>query len=163
MTAVDDLVCFSLYQASRATTQVYRRLLAPWGVTYPQFLVLLELWMHGPTTVSGLGDDLDLDSGTLSPLLRRMERDGLVVRVRGDDDQRVVTVALTERGSALRVEMADVLAELARCTGLTVESAVALRDTLHELTANLRSAAPAPEAPARRRDEGDLHGHDLHR
>jgi DNA-binding MarR family transcriptional regulator len=140
MATVDELVCFSLYRASRATTQMYRRLLAPWGVTYPQFLVLVQLWAEGPATVTRLGDDLDLDSGTLSPLLRRMERDGYLTRTRDSADARVVTVALTERGQALRGEMAEVTAELARCTGLTVESGLALRDTLHAMTASLHAA-----------------------
>jgi DNA-binding MarR family transcriptional regulator len=140
MATVDELVCFSLYQASRATTQMYRRLLAPWGVTYPQFLVLVQLWAEGPATVTRLGADLDLDSGTLSPLLRRMERDGYLTRTRDDSDARVVTVALTDRGQALRGEMTEVTAELARCTGLTVESGLALRDTLHAVTASLHAA-----------------------
>lgn len=140
MAAVDQLVCFSLYQASRATTQVYRRLLAPWGLTYPQYLVLVQLWLEGPATVSRLGEDLDLDSGTLSPLLRRMERDGLVVRERRDADARVVTVELTGRGRALQAEMTEVSAELMRCTGFTIDSAVELREALHRLTASLHAA-----------------------
>ncbi|MCT9819590.1 MarR family winged helix-turn-helix transcriptional regulator [Microbacterium sp. W1N] len=140
MAAVDQLVCFSLYQASRATTQVYRRLLAPWNLTYPQYLVLVQLWIDGPATVSQLGDDLDLDSGTLSPLLRRMERDGLLVRERVDADARIVTVRLTERGTQLRGEMTEVSSELLRCTGFTLDSAVELRDSLHRLTESLQSA-----------------------
>jgi len=141
MAAVDDLVCFSLYRASRATTQAYRRLLAPWGLTYPQFLVLVQLWVEGPATVSRLGDDLDLDSGTLSPLLRRMERGDLITRIRESDDARIVTIHLTDRGAALRTEMHDVAAELQRCTGFAVDDALALRESLHRLTANLQTTA----------------------
>ncbi|RLK46550.1 MarR family winged helix-turn-helix transcriptional regulator [Microbacterium telephonicum] len=140
MAAVDQLVCFSLYQASRATTQVYRRLLAPWNLTYPQYLVLVQLWIDGLATVSQLGDDLDLDSGTLSPLLRRMERADLLVRERGEGDARIVTVRLTERGRALQSEMAEVSEELLRCTGFTLDSAVALRESLHRLTDSLHTA-----------------------
>ncbi len=140
MAAVDQLVCFSLYQASRATTQVYRRLLAPWNLTYPQFLVLVQLWIDGPATVSQLGADLDLDSGTLSPLLRRMQQGGLLTRTRSEADARIVTVTLTDRGRALQSEMADVSEELLRCTGFTIESATLLRDALHRLTDSLHAA-----------------------
>jgi MarR family transcriptional regulator, organic hydroperoxide resistance regulator len=141
MPGIDDLVCFSLYRASRATTQVYRRLLAPWGLTYPQFLVLVQLWTEGPATVSRLGERLDLDSGTLSPLLRRMERDGLVLRTRTDADARVVTVHLTARGEELRDEMSPVADELLRCTGLSIDDAIELRGSLHRLTASLQTTA----------------------
>lgn len=141
MAGVDDLVCFSLYRASQATTRTYRRLLAPWKLTYPQFLVLVELWTGGPATVSRLGERLALDSGTLSPLLRRMEQAGHVRRERGEDDGRVVTVHLTDTGAALRGEMSSVAAELARCAGLTADTAVALRTSLHRLSSNLDASS----------------------
>ncbi|MGV2904091.1 MarR family winged helix-turn-helix transcriptional regulator, partial [Microbacterium sp. AGC62] len=98
MAMSDEMVCFSLYSASRATTQAYRTLLAPWGLTYPQYLVLAALWLEGEQTISSLGAVMRLDSGTLSPLVRRLEQAGLVTRVRGEADERVVTVQLTERG-----------------------------------------------------------------
>ena len=90
MAVTDEMVCFSLYAATRATTQAYRSLLEPWGLTYPQYLVLVTLWLEGDQTVSSLGEHLQLDSGTLSPLLKRMEQGGLVRRERrrhqiGDD------------------------------------------------------------------------------
>ena len=141
--AVDQMVCFSLSAASRATTRAYRRLLAPWGLTYPQYLVLIELWTKGPLSVRELGDDLALDSGTLSPLLGRMERSGLLTRTRDAADGRVVTVALTPRGDALRHEMGDVPAQLGQCMSLTIESARALVDTLHTLTDSVRAAERA--------------------
>ncbi|OZB81158.1 MAG: MarR family transcriptional regulator, partial [Microbacterium sp. 14-71-5] len=84
------MVCFALYAATRATTQAYRALLEPWGLTYPQYLVLVTLWLDGEQTVSSLGDRLQLDSGTLSPLLRRMESSDLIVRERRSSDERVV-------------------------------------------------------------------------
>lgn len=126
--AADDLLCFALYRASRATTQLYRRLLAPWGLTYPQYLVLVELWARGAATVSELAACLDLDSGTLSPLLSRMERDDLVERSRDDADGRVVTVRPTARGAELQGELAGVAEELLRCSGVPIEQAIALRD-----------------------------------
>ncbi|WP_235038016.1 MarR family winged helix-turn-helix transcriptional regulator [Microbacterium sp. 18062] len=139
-TALDEMVCFSLYTASRATTQAYRRLLDPWGLTYPQYLVLVQLWTRGPLPVRALGDDLALDSGTLSPLLKRLENAGIVTRTRGEADGRVVTVALTSRGQALREEMADVPAQLFACMSLSMESAQALLDSLHTLTASVQTA-----------------------
>src|SRR4029453_4925441 len=102
MAVTDEMVCFSLYAASRATTHLYRTLLEPWGLTYPQYLGLGALWREGEQTVSSLGDLLQLDSGTLSPLLRRMEQAGLVVKARRSQDERVVTVAIGPRGAELR-------------------------------------------------------------
>ena len=140
MTALDRMVCFSLYSASRATTQAYRRLLERWGLTYPQYLVLVELWTQGPRSVRQLGDDLALDSGTLSPLLRRMEKAGIVTRSRDQADGRVVTVDLTAHGRELRSEMADVPAQVAQCMSLTVESARELLDALHRLTGSVQAS-----------------------
>ena len=108
MPAVDSLVCFALYAASRTTTQAYRVLLDPWDLTYPQYLALVTLWNDGDQTVSGLGDALQLDSGTLSPMLARMEAAGYVTRERRADDERVVTVSLTPRGRAMREDLAHV-------------------------------------------------------
>src|SRR6478752_5642690 len=102
MPVTDEMVCFSLYSAARATTQAYRTLLAPWGLTYPQYLVLAILWHEGEQTIGSLGDAMQLDSGTLSPLVRRLEQADLVTRSRSVTDERVVTVQLTERGEALR-------------------------------------------------------------
>ena len=140
MTALDQMVCFSLYSASRATTQAYRRLLERWGLTYPQYLVLVELWTQGPRSVRQLGDDLALDSGTLSPLLRRMEKAGIVTRSRDQADGRIVTVDLTAHGRELRSEMADVPSQVAQCMSLTVESARELLDALHRLTGSVQAS-----------------------
>lgn len=139
------MVCFSLYAASRATTQAYRALLEPWGLTYPQYLVLVTLWLEGDQTVSGLGDHLQLDSGTLSPLLRRMEQAGLVRRERRSADERVVTVTIGERGAELRQELAHIPARIAAGTGLTDERAAAdLIVTLQHLTETMHAAAAPP-------------------
>ena len=137
---LDEMICFSLYSASRATTQAYRRLLQPWGLTYPQYLVLVQLWTRGPLTVRALGDDLALDSGTLSPLLTRLERAEIVTRARTEADGRVVTVALTERGQRLRTEMSDVPAQLFACMSLSMDSARVLLDSLHALTESVQVA-----------------------
>jgi DNA-binding MarR family transcriptional regulator len=149
MPVTDEMVCFSLYAAARATTQAYRTMLEPWGLTYPQYLVLVTLWVEGDQTVSGLGDHLQLDSGTLSPLLRRMEQSGLVRRERRSTDERIVTVTIGARGLELRPELAHIPARIAAGTGLPDErSAADLIATLHRLTETMHAAAAAPAAPA---------------
>ncbi len=143
MPGIDDMVCFSLYAASRSTTQAYRRVLEPWHMTYPQYLVLVALWTEGPLSVRELGDRLALDSGTLSPLLKRLESRGLLTRTRRSDDERVVDVALTDAGSSLRHDMADVPRQIAQCMGIGMEAARALLDSLHELTAHVQASNEA--------------------
>ncbi|MEV4497661.1 MarR family transcriptional regulator [Micromonospora arborensis] len=137
----DDLVlrrqvCFALYAASRALTDVYRPILDEFGLTYPQYLVLLVLWERpdDAPTVSELGAELRLDSGTLSPLLKRLEGAGLVVRRRSARDERRVEVGLTEQGRALRQQVDEVPLQIARATGLGITELVALRDTLTRVT-----------------------------
>ncbi|RLK12350.1 DNA-binding MarR family transcriptional regulator [Micromonospora sp. M71_S20] len=128
-------VCFALYAASRALTDVYRPVLDEFGLTYPQYLVLLVLWERDDApTVSELGAALRLDSGTLSPLLKRLEGAGLVVRTRSARDERRVEVGLTGDGRALRDRMGEVPLRVARATGLTEAELVALRDTLTRVT-----------------------------
>ncbi|MFD6567403.1 MarR family winged helix-turn-helix transcriptional regulator [Micromonospora profundi] len=137
----DDLllrrqVCFALYAASRALTDVYRPILDEFGLTYPQYLVLLVLWERpdDAPTVSELGTELRLDSGTLSPLLKRLETAGLVARRRSARDERRVEVGLTEQGRALREQLCDVPLRVAQATGLSLDELVALRDTLTQVT-----------------------------
>ncbi|MCT2086680.1 MarR family transcriptional regulator [Microbacterium enclense] len=146
MPAVDSLVCFALYAASRTTTQAYRVLLDPWDLTYPQYLALVTLWNDGDQTVSGLGEALQLDSGTLSPMLARMESAGYVRRERRTDDERVVTVSLTERGR----EMHDELAHVPRCIAVgsgipDADSAHELIRALHQLTVAMRDLRDHPQ------------------
>lgn len=104
--ALDDFVCFAMYTASHATTQAYREVLKPWNLTYPQYLTMVVL-ATGERSVSELGDELSLDSGTLSPMLRRLEARGLVARRRDSDDERVVRVSLTAEGHAVRAAVMD--------------------------------------------------------
>jgi MarR family transcriptional regulator, organic hydroperoxide resistance regulator len=98
---LDELVCFAIYSAANSTAQAYRQALSPWNLTYTQFLVLVVL-ADGARSVSALGRELGLDSGTLSPLLRRLENRGLLARERQERDERVVSVALTEEGQSTR-------------------------------------------------------------
>jgi len=140
---VDEMVCFSLYAATRATTQAYRSLLEPWSLTYPQYLVLTLLWDGDNRAVRDLGERLELDSGTLSPLLRRMEQAGFLKRARSTQDERVVIVSLTERGRALSNDLAHVPSCIADGSGLSLPQALELNDTLHRLTARMHATAGA--------------------
>lgn len=149
MAVTDEMVCFALYAAHRATTQTYRALLAPWDLTYPQYLVLASLWNEGPQTVRSLGDALQLDSGTLSPLLQRMEERGLVQRARSDEDARVVEVHPTDRGVALRDELCHIPAAIASGMGLAdLGDAERLLQRLHGIEASMHAARTAAAAPA---------------
>jgi DNA-binding MarR family transcriptional regulator len=129
-------VCFALYAASRAVTDVYRPILDELGLTYPQYLVLLVLWERPDDahTVKRLGATLRLDSGTLSPLLKRLESAGLVTRRRAARDERSVEVGLTDAGRALRRRVDGVPDRIARATGLTEPELVALHDALTRIT-----------------------------
>ena len=131
--ALDQQVCFPLYAASRAVTAAYRPLLAPLGLTYPQYLVMLALWEHAPRTVRALGTTLHLESGTLSPLLKRMEANGLLTRERSTDDERQVDVDLTAAGAHLRERALAVPAQLNAATGIEPETLAALRRACHAL------------------------------
>lgn len=139
---LDRQVCFPLYAASNLLNRLYRPLLGEMGLTYPQYLVMLVLWKETPQTVGSLGDVLHLDSGTLTPLLKRMELAGLVSRTRDADDERRVLVGLTTKGRALRSEAEKVPARLS--SGLTIdEAAIAeLRDQVRSLVGVLRQARP---------------------
>lgn len=100
--ALDRQVCFALAVANRAVLSVYRPLLEPMGLTHPQYLVMLALWGESPMSVKAIGSALQLDSPTLSPLLKRLESMGLLSRKRSSEDERVLLVALTPAGTALR-------------------------------------------------------------
>ncbi|MFE2108391.1 MarR family winged helix-turn-helix transcriptional regulator [Kitasatospora sp. NPDC059463] len=139
---LDRQICFSLNAASRAFGSVYRVLLKDLGLTYPQYLVMLVLWEHGDLPVKRIGEHLRLDSGTLSPLLKRLEAAGLVRRERSPEDERSVTVSLTGEGSALRERAGRVPRRLLAATGLPVEEMAALRGLLDQVTLALDTAVP---------------------
>jgi DNA-binding MarR family transcriptional regulator len=132
-----DQLCFSLYAASRSVTALYRPMLDELGLTYPQYLVLLVLWEHGTSPVKDLGAALQLDYGTLSPLLKRLEANGLVRRTRRADDERSVAVALTDEGAALRDRALSVPPVIGTAMGLKEEEFGVLRDLLTRLTSSV--------------------------
>ena len=116
---LDDQLCFALYAASRAVTQRYRPRLDDLGLTYPQYLVMLVLWEHGTVPVKDIGAALHLDYGTLTPLIKRLEANGLVHRERSAEDERTVQVSLTELGDELRGRATAVPPVIVNAMGLT--------------------------------------------
>ena len=135
--ALDRQICFPLYAASRALTNRYRLLLEPLGLTYPQYLVMLVLWERGAVGVKELGAALRLDSGTLSPLLKRLQAAGLVERRRSAADERQVLVEPTAAGRALRERAASVPARIASATGLDLAALEELKRVLETVTAGV--------------------------
>ncbi|THV32170.1 MarR family winged helix-turn-helix transcriptional regulator [Glycomyces paridis] len=141
-----EQACFALYTASRAVIGLYRPLLDRLGLTYPQFLVLMALWESDGRTVTDLGDALQLDSGTVSPLLKRLEAAGFVERRRGSNgDERRVTVHLTESGAALESRGCEITQVVGGASGMSHDELIALRDKLNEFTQAIRTRETATE------------------
>ena len=140
--ALDDLLCFSLYTASRAVTRAYGPVLAELGLTYPQWVTMVALWERDePQTVGELGRRLHLDSGTLTPLLKRLEADGLVTRTRDAADERRVLVAVTPAGQALRRDACDVPARIASAFGGDLAAIADLKHRLDQLVAAVEGSS----------------------
>jgi len=138
---LESQLCFSLYSSSLAMTKLYKPLLEPLGLTYPQYLALLVLWEQDGIAVGSLGERLYLDSGTLTPLLKRLEAAGLVRRERSADDERRVLVHLTADGRALRARARGIPRELAGATGCSAEEVASLTQQLQQLRSRLVAAA----------------------
>lgn len=138
-------LCFALYAATHAITRVYRPLLAEFGLTYPQYIVLLVLFERSESTVNGIAEALRLDAATVTPLLKRLAEAGWISRERSRVDERVVIVRLTEQGAALGDRLAAVQSAVRCRVGLDEESFAQLRGALDELTTTL-SLDPAEAA-----------------
>jgi len=138
---LDDLLCFALYAASRAVTNRYRPLLDELGLTYPQYLVLLALWERGTLSVKDIGAALQLDYGTLTPLIKRLESAGLVRRERSPRDERTVLVLVTEQGLELRERALRVPGVIGDAMGLDPEEFENAKLLLRRLTANVSAQA----------------------
>lgn len=138
---LDEMLCFAMYNASRALTARYRELLTPLGLTYPQYLVLLTLWNESPLAIGELGQRLYLDSGTLSPLLKRLQSLGFIDRARSGDDERVVLVSLTDSGREIRQQLADVPEIICEATGLSREAVSDLRAQVEAVASHVRATA----------------------
>ncbi|MFH8710355.1 MarR family winged helix-turn-helix transcriptional regulator [Streptomyces zaomyceticus] len=139
---LDHQICFSLHAATRAFNGVYREALKELGLTYPQYLVMLVLWEHGELPVKGIGERLRLDSGTLSPLLKRLEAAGYVERRRSPEDERSVTVQPTAEGTALKERARGVPRRIAAATGLDLADIRDLRERLDALAVRLDGVDP---------------------
>ena len=148
-TRLDAQLCFALYATSRAVTQAYGPLLAPLGVTYPQYLVLLVLWQEDDLGVGEIGARLFLDSGTLTPLLKRMETQGLVIRSRDPKDERAVRVSLTGAGGRLRSKAPGIARDIACVLDVTAEEVSTLCGSLRKILHHYHST-PSPIPPRRK-------------
>ena len=147
--ALDQQVCFALAVASRSVIAVYRPVLEPLGLTHPQYLVMLALWEQAPVSVKNLGTLLQLDPGTLSPLLKRLEAAGFLDRVRDARDERSLAITLTPRGAALRSEAEKVPGAIVSKLGLPLDDLLTLHSTLTKVIAAATSALdPIQEQPS---------------
>lgn len=147
-TTLDRQICFAVYSTSHAFTRAYRTLLDPLGLTYPQYLVMLTLWEKDGMRVKEIGKRLFLDSGTLTPLLKRLEALGYVRRVRDTDDERQVTILLTPLGRAMQRDAASIPGDLACMTNLDEASISHLIDSIARLRTSLHDACDAAPVPA---------------
>ncbi|NTF41286.1 MarR family winged helix-turn-helix transcriptional regulator [Rhizobium rhizogenes] len=130
-------LCFAVYSAAHAFNRAYKPILDRVGLTYPQYLVMLVLWEKGSLSVKTIGEKLDLDSGTLSPLLKRLEQAGLIGRARDPRDERQVIVSLTEKGSGMQCQVDTIMGAIGQATGCDMAEIANLRDQLRRLKVNL--------------------------
>ena len=130
---LSNQLCFPLYAAARKVTGLYQPYLQPLGLTYTQYVTLLVLWEEDGQSVSALGERLFLDSGTLTPLLKKLEQRGLVRRERSREDERVVLVRLTDEGRALKEQAREIPMKVGGCIQLSPEEALSLYQTLYKL------------------------------
>jgi MarR family transcriptional regulator, organic hydroperoxide resistance regulator len=142
---LDNQLCFVLYAASRVLTRLYGPFLAKLNLTYPQYLVMLVLWENESLNVGDIGTLLYLDSGTLTPLLKRLEAQGLISRKRLSTDERKVMVSLTETGKAMKRDAIRVPLELFCRSGLTLEEFLSIKQNVGKLLDRMKEAAESKE------------------
>lgn len=140
---LDQQLCFALYAATHAITRCYSPGLKALGLTYPQYLVMLVLWQEDALTLKALAERLDLDSPTLTPLLKRLEGAGYITRARSRIDERALEIRLTDAGRALREQARPVHAGVAEQSGLSPDMFARMRTELHMLSAHLKQHDPA--------------------
>ncbi|NEW07838.1 MarR family transcriptional regulator [Paenibacillus sp. SYP-B3998] len=136
---LENQLCFSLYASSRAITRMYRPFLEELGLTYPQYLVLLVLWDQEASTVKDLSEKLDLDSGTLTPMLKRMETQGLVKRQRSSEDERIVNIRITDAGLALYDKALCIPQTLLSSSGLSSEEIYSFNEQLKRMITSVNA------------------------
>lgn len=131
---ISEQVCFPVYAFAKEIINQYRPLLEALELTYPQYLVMLVLWEHEVQTVNQLGDKLKLDSGTLTPLLKRMETKAFVTRIRSTVDERIVNISLTEKGVALKEKAACIPKQLMEAMNVSAEDLLILKNIITKIT-----------------------------
>ena len=141
-------LCFALYAATNAITKAYRLSLNRVGLTYPQYLVMMVLWDNDGVTVTDIANQLQVDSSTITPLLKRLELTGFISRNRNKSDERIVNIFLTENGLKIQAEVAILQKNVACQTGLPEEQFIELRSTLFALIDNLSVISQEPERAA---------------
>lgn len=134
---LDHQLCFLVYSTNLALNQLYRKLLAPLGLTYPQYLVMLVLWEKDGLTVSEIGEKLFLESSTLTPLLKKLQSNGIVNRERSTKDERQVIISLTAEGHALKLKAVDIPLQVAQASACDLDSITQLKDLLSNLRENI--------------------------
>ncbi|WP_405155068.1 MarR family winged helix-turn-helix transcriptional regulator [Paenibacillus sp. FSL K6-0108] len=137
---LDDHICFSLYACSRAIFRMYRPLLDDLELTYPQYLVLLVLWDHQECSIKEISEILTLDSGTLTPMLKRMESAKLIVRKRSETDERIVIIQITDSGMALQERAACIPEAMLASSGMDKEEFNALNQAIKKLMSHVENA-----------------------
>ena len=138
MLRLDNQLCFALYASSKEIISLYKPYLNPYGLTYTQYITLLVLWEQDSLSVSELGNRLLLDSGTLTPLLKKLEKSGFIERVRNKDDERSVTISLTENGKMLQEKFIELPQKMFCNSGITLDEAIKLKEMLNQLLTNIR-------------------------
>ena len=136
--ALPDMICFALYSATHSMQQAYKPLLDALGLTYPQYLVLTALWAEDGQTVGALGRQVQLESNTLTPLLKRLEGMGYVTRTRAKEDERQVIIHLTDQGRAMQARAAHIPGCILEKSGLPLDELLSLRDQITALRDHLR-------------------------
>ncbi|PKA40239.1 MarR family winged helix-turn-helix transcriptional regulator [Rhizobium sullae] len=137
---LEKQLCFAVYATAHAFTRAYKPILDKVGLTYPQYLVMLVLWEKAELPVKTIGEQLDLDSGTLSPLLKRLEQTGLIKRTRDARDERQVIVSLTPKGRSMKSEAGTIMAAIGQAAGCTLDEMAEIRGALQKLRGNLNAA-----------------------
>jgi len=138
--ALNHQLCFALYAATHAVTRAYRDGLEQAGLTYTQYLVMMVLWEKDNVSVGGIAQRLDLDSATLTPMLKRLELSGFILRKRNKDDERIVEISLTKTGDALQDQIAKVQHGVECQTNLCHDDFIQLRDSLYKLTESMTTS-----------------------
>ena len=133
MLKLENQLCFPLYACAKEVVRRYTPLLEPLGLTYTQYIAMMVMWEHKSISIKDMGKLLYLDSGTLTPMLKKMESAGLICRKRSEDDERIVMVSITERGEELHNKAAEIPSKMAGCLTLESDEAMQLYMLLHKL------------------------------